>query len=132
MADEITVQAPVPPTGDLVAPVVDVTQRVTRVEEQQAQHAERLARDIAELEERVRSASASQVGTLEERINALSAKLEALSQPPVQQIEEIPESTEDAIEMTTPEIEEAPEPPEKRRKGIHGRKREKRRNKRTA
>ena len=109
------VTQPIDQTGDaLVTPIVDHTEKITRIEERQAQHQEEMIRQLSELEERLRTASSSQVEGLISRINALEEKLTASARV---------EATPHSVEIVPPAIVTSPEPVEKIRQGlIHRRK----------
>lgn len=109
------VTQPVDATGDaLVDPIVSHTEKITRIEERQAQHQEAMVRQLEELEERLRNASSSQVEGLIERINTLEAKLTESTRV---------EATPHSVEIVPPAIVTSPEPVEKIRQGlIHRRK----------
>ena len=116
------VVAPVVNTGDaLVAPVVDHAAKIAEIEQKQAQHEEKLFRELGELESRLRSASGDELRMLTERIAGIESKLEAASS-------EALETVPDAVELATPKVEASPKPPEKERRGLRHR-RKARRNK---
>lgn len=118
------VVAPVIDTGnELVAPVVDHTEKITRIEERQAQMQEERFREMRELEERLQSASASQVQGIMERIAALEAKIEAASAS----AEAEPEGA--GVELELPDVETSPAPPEKVRQGLRHRRKARRKGK---
>ncbi|SRR6266567_1403335 len=109
------VVTPVVDTSDhLVAPVVDHTEKITRIEERQAQHQEELVRQLAALEERLQTASGAQVARLEEKIATLEGKLAQEAAPP------------ESVELELPEVETSPAPPEKIRQGLRHRRKSKR------
>jgi hypothetical protein len=114
----VPIVTPVVDTGEreLIDPVINLTERATRIEEQQARHQEELVRQLGELETRLANASSSQVDSLRERIASLEAKLEAATPP------DVPES----VELTVPDIEASPAPPEKERRGLRHRRKAKR------
>jgi hypothetical protein len=114
----IPVVTPVVETGEreLIDPVINLTERATRIEEQQARHQEDLVRQLGELEQRLVNASSSQVDSLRERIASLEAKIEATTPP------EIPES----VELDVPDVVPSPAPPEKVRSGLRHRRKAKR------
>jgi hypothetical protein len=132
MPDNIVPQAPpviapvVHAGTELTQPVIDVTQKVAHLEEQQRQKEEELYREIGRIEDRVRSSHEESQTFVREKLAALEAKLEALAAPvaPVEQVaQEVPET---AVEMATPVIEQSSAPPEKVRRGIRGRRKAKR------
>ncbi|SRR6266566_1832982 len=114
--DPVTpVVTPVVETGnELVAPVVDHAERVTRIEERQAQHQEEMLRQIGELETRLQNASGEQVTRLEARIAELEGRLEREAAPP------------ESVELELPDVETSPAPPEKIRQGLRHRRKERR------
>ncbi len=100
-------------TGDeLTQPIIDHTEKITRIEERQAQHQEEMMRQLASLEERLMNASSGQVEGLRTRIGELEAKIE--SAPPEAPI---PES----VTLTLPDVETSPAPPERERHGLRHR-----------
>jgi hypothetical protein len=105
----------------LTAPLIDHEGRVVRIEERQAQHQEEMVRQLAGLEERMQSASASQMASLQERFNALEARMAA----PVEEAG-VPD---ESVELTLPDVETSPEPPEKLRQGMRHRRKAKRKGK---
>ena len=112
------VVAPVIDTGnELVAPVVDHTEKITRIEERQAQHQEEMMRELRGLEDRLVTATGSQVAAIEERMARLETRIEAAASP-----DPVPES----VELTLPEVEASPAPPEKIRQGLSHRRKAKR------
>lgn len=114
------VVAPVIDTGnELTQPVVDHTEKITRLEERQAQMQEDRFREMRELEERLMSATASQAQGLQERIAALEAKIEAAAT----ETAEVPEA---GVEVVLPEVENSPAPPEKIRQGMRHRRKARR------
>src|SRR6266699_220337 len=113
--DPAPVVTPVVETGnELVAPVVDHAERVTRIEERQAQHQEEMLRQIGELETRLQNASGEQVTRLEARIAELEGRLEREAAPP------------ESVELELPDVETSPAPPEKIRQGLRHRRKERR------
>ena len=118
------VVAPVIEAGtELTAPVIDHTEKITRIEERQAQHEERLMRELGELESRLSTARDSEISAIREHIARVESKLEELARP----VEQVPETVEDtAVELAEPEVESSPAPPEKVRRGIRHRKRARR------
>lgn len=128
MADEVHIEheaaAPVTAVVDagseLTQPVVDHAERITRVEEQQARAQEDRFREMRELEERLLSASNSQVEGLREQIAALTARIEAVPQ-------EVPE--EENVELELPDVDASPAPPEKVRQGLRHRRKAKKKGK---
>ncbi len=105
----------------LTAPLIDHEGRVVRIEERQAQHQEETLRQLANLEERMQSATASQLAALQERFNALEAKLAA----PTEEVG-LPD---ESVELSLPEVEASPAPPEKLRQGMRHRRAAKRKGK---
>lgn len=115
------VVAPVIDTGnELVAPVVDHTEKITRIEERQAQHQEEMLRELRGLEERLVTATGSQVGALEERIVKLEGQIAAAAAPVV---------PDESVELTLPDVETSPAPPERIRQGLRHRRKERRKGK---
>ena len=118
------VVAPVIEAGtELTAPVIDHTEKITRIEERQAQHEERLMRELGELESRLSTAREGEISSIREQISRLEAKMEEMVRPPVQAAEEVPET---AVELAEPELEPSPAPPEKVRRGLRHRRRARR------
>lgn len=123
MGDELQQHVPAP---ELIAPVVDHTEKITRLEEKQTQYEEAIQRRIADLESQLRQAieeggrgAQERINSLEERINALLDKLEQASTP-----EPEPEP-EQGLEFNAPPIvEESPAPPEKVLKGRRAKRRD--------
>jgi len=114
--DPAPVVTPVVETGnELVAPVVDHAERVTRIEERQAQHQEEMFRELRALEERLQTASSSQVQGLMDRISHLEGKIETETHIP-----------DESVELTLPDVETSPAPPEKIRQGLRHRRKERR------
>lgn len=112
-APPVPVVAPViEKTNELVAPVVDHTEKITRIEERQAQHQEEMMRQLSGLEERLASATGSQIDSLQRRIVELEAKIAETAAPVI---------PDDSVELTLPEIEPSPAPPEKVRSGMRHR-----------
>lgn len=112
--EQVPVIQPVIDTGEkeLIDPVLNLTERTTRVEERQAQHQQEMLRQLQDLEGRLVTATGSQVGALEHRIATLEGKIERQA--------DIPDET---VELTLPDVETSPAPPEKMRQGlIHRRK----------
>lgn len=120
--------APEPPTpapttivqdapDELVQPVIDHTERLTRLEERQAQHEVDVMRRLDEAESRINENVSSRLSALEEAARAAAAAAAEAAAAPVEETEEL---AEDEIEV--PRV--APE----KRKGIRGR-RKARRNK---
>jgi hypothetical protein len=107
---------------ELTQPVIDHTEKITRIEERQAQHEVELLRQLTELEGRLQTATASQAQAIEERMARIEAKLEETAAAP---IEAIPE----AVDFDVPPIEESPAPPEKVKRGVRARRKAKRSNK---
>lgn len=123
-SEQIPVIQPVVETGQqLVQPVVDHTEKITRIEERQAQQEEKLSRQLFELEDRLANASGERARQLEEKIAGLEAKLAEQATAPVEATEQAPT---DAVELAAPEVEASPAPPEKLRKGMRHRKRARR------
>ncbi len=120
---QVPVITPVIEAGEkeLVAPVIDHTEKITRIEERQSRHEEDILRQIGELESRLSEASQSQANSIYERIAGLEGKLENLVEkaPPEAPI---PES----VELTLPDVETSPAPPEKMRQGLSHRRKAKR------
>jgi hypothetical protein len=105
--------------SQLTAPLIDHEGKITRIEERQAQHQEEMIRQLAGLEERLVTATGSQVGALEHRIAALEGRIEEGAQ----QTAEIPG---EGIELTLPDMDPSPAPPEKIRQGMTHRRKAKR------
>ncbi len=109
--------------SELVAPVVDHTEKITRIEERQAQHQEEMVRQLAGLEERLVTATSSQVAGIEERIVKLEEKIAASAAASAEEI--VP----DSVDMNLPDVEASPAPPEKMRQGLSHRRKAKRKGK---
>ena len=108
--------APVVHAGeDLTDPVIQHTERITRIEEQQAQQQERMIRELGDLESRLRNATQEEAQSLYRRIDALEEKITALATKPVEEVEEAPG---EAVEFVEPAVEPSPAPPEKERRGL--------------
>lgn len=103
--------------SELVQPVVDHAERLTRLEERQAQHEVDVMRRLDEAESRINESVSSRLSALEE---AARAAAEAAAEAAAAPVEETEELAEDEIDV--PHV--APE----KRKGIRGR-RKARRNK---
>lgn len=104
-------------SSDLTQPVIDHTERLTRLEERQAQHEVDVMRRLEESESRINESVSGRLAALEEAARAAAAAAaEAAAEPP----EEAEELAEDEVEV--PRV-----APEKKR-GIRGR-RKARRNK---
>lgn len=97
---------------ELTAPVVEHTERITRIEEHQAQQEEKLYRDLQSLREELANASSEQISGIHSRMDAIETKLSELLAKSTEEVEEVPEG---AVEMVTPEVQVNPEPPEKQR-----------------
>ena len=122
----VPVIQPVIDTGEkeLVDPVLNLTEKTTRIEERQAQQEERLVRQIGEVEERLQNATGEHARHLEERLSQLEARLEeALSHP----AKEVEHPVAGAVELAEPVVESSPAPPEKVRRGLRARRRARRR-----
>lgn len=120
MADEVHVEhtpAPAPVTAvvdagsELTQPIVDHTEKITRLEER--------FREMRELEERLLNATASQAQGLQERMAALEAKMEAAAT----ETAEVPEA---GVDVVLPEVEDSPAPPEKMKQGMRHRRKARR------
>jgi hypothetical protein len=123
MADDVAPQIVAPivkASDDLTDPVIQHTEKITRIEEKQAQQEEKLFRELGELESRVRSASEETAQGLYTRINEIEAKLAAIQVKPVEDVEAIPG---EAVEFAEPIVESSPAPPEKERRGLRHRRR---------
>lgn len=106
--------------AELTQPVIDHTEKITRIEERQAQHQEEMLRQLSGLEERLANATGSQIDSLLMRIAKLEDKIAATAEPVI---------PDDSIELTLPEIEPSPAPPEKARQGLRHRRIAKRKGK---
>lgn len=116
------VVAPVIDTGnELVAPVVDHAEKITRIEERQAQHQEEMFRELRGLEERLVTATGSQISRIEERISQVEGRIAAQAEGAG-----VPD---ESVELTLPEVEASPAPPEKIRQGMSHRRKAKRKGK---
>lgn len=101
--------------SDLVQPVVDHAERLTRLEERQARHEEEVARRLAETESRVNESVSARLSALEEATRAAAAAAaEAAVAPP----EEVEELAEDEVEVPRVHTEKP--------RGIHGRRKARR------
>ncbi len=117
--DAPPVIAPVIEASDeLTQPVIDHAEKIVRIEERQSQHQQDMLRQLADLEGRLVTATGSQVGALEDRISKLEGKLAA-------QAESVGVPDE-SVELSLPEVEASPEPPEKIRQGMRHRRKGKR------
>lgn len=127
-------------TGEaLIDPVVEHAERLTRVEGNLTQTEERLNRQVLETEGALRKAIEESGGAATERVNTLMSRLETLEEKlnamavhPVKTSEETAvvaaQPVEGAVTFVTPPIEESPAPPERERRSI----RHKRKNRRAA
>ena len=104
----------------LTAPLIDHEGKITRIEERQAQHEERLMRELGELESRLSTARESELSSIREQIAHVESRLEELVIKPAEQVPET------AVELAEPELEPSPAPPEKVRRGMRHRKRARR------
>lgn len=122
MPDDVEVPqivAPVVHAGeDLTDPVIQHTEKITRIEERQAQQEERLIRELGDLESRVRNASEETAQGLYRRISEIEDKITALAEKPVEAAEDAPG---EAVEFVEPVVEPSPAPPEKERRGLRHR-----------
>lgn len=120
------VVAPVIDTGnELVAPVIDHTEKLAQLEAKTNQQESDFYRRISETEDQLRQAIEAGGQGMSERITALESKLEAL----LAKAEEVPEEElPNAVDFEVPPIEDSPAPPEKMPRGIRAR-RKARRNK---
>lgn len=107
-------------TNELVQPVVDHTEKITRIEERQAQHQEEMMRQLGTLEERLARSTGSQVEVLERRIAELEAKIAEAAEPVI---------PDESVDLVLPEIEPSPAPPEKARSGMRHRRKAKQKGK---
>lgn len=105
----------------LTTPLIDHAGKIAHIEERQAQHQEETLRQLAALEERMQNASTAQLSALQERFSALEAKLAAPA--------EEAGLPDESVELTLPDVEASPAPPEKVRQGIRHRRAEKRKKK---
>lgn len=116
-------------TGDeLIDPVIQHTERITKLEGGLTQTEERLNTQLIDTERRLREAidaNAAQetIRSLENRIVSLEAKLEEMATHPVETTETVPAQ---AATLVIPEVEETPAPPEKERRSIRHKRRGKR------
>lgn len=102
----------------LTAPLIDHEGKITRIEERQAQHQEEMIRQLGELESRLVTATSSQVAGIEERIARLESKIAESTPVP-----------DESVELTLPDVETSPEPPEKIRQGLSHRRKARRKGK---
>jgi hypothetical protein len=108
--------------SQLTAPLIDHASKIAHIEDQQARQQEESLRQIASLEERLTTATGSQVSALQARIDELEGRLAA----PVQEDLGIPD---ESVELTLPDVEPSPEPPEKVRQGMRHRRKAKKKGK---
>jgi len=106
---------------ELVAPVIDHAEKITRIEERQSQHQVEMMRQLGELESRLVTATGSQVGALEQRIADLEGKIAANA--------ENVGVPDESIELELPEVETSPAPPEKMKQGMRHRRKARRKGK---
>jgi hypothetical protein len=122
--DTPPVIAPVIDTGnELVAPVVDHAEKITRLEEKQNQQEEAFYRRLSELQQELTTATGSQVAVIEERMSSIERKLDEMATPAADAVEDIPD---EAVEFAEPKVESSPAPPEKLRRGIKHRRKARR------
>lgn len=105
-------------SNELVAPVVDHTEKITRIEERQAQQQEEYIRKIAELEDRLRTASSDKVAGIETRIAELEGKIATQNAA----IKATPQS----VDLVVPDVVPSPAPPERVRQGLSHRRKARR------
>lgn len=120
-------------TPELVAPLVDHTEKITRLEERVTQQESDLFRRLNETESQLRQAieeggrgSAERIAALEEKLEGLLSKIEAAAPAPV-----APSAPAGGVEFEVPPIEESPAPPEKVQRGIRARRKKRREGKGT-
>lgn len=125
--------------AELIDPVVDHAERLTKVEGNLVHTEERLNRQIVDTETQLRQALEASGGDVTSRVNALMDKLGVLEEKinamavhPVKTGEEgasaVVAVPGDAVTLVTPSVEDSPSPPEKERRSIRHR-RKTRRNK---
>lgn len=102
----------------LTAPLIDHEGKITRIEERQAQHQEEMIRQLGELESRLVTATSGQIAGIEEKIARLESKLAESTPVP-----------DESVELTLPDVETSPAPPEKIRQGLRHRRKERRKGK---
>lgn len=107
----------------LTAPLIDHEGKITRIEERQAQHQEEMARQLQGLEERLITATGSQVGALEHRIADMETRMNE------ERVAVSVEPEPEAVDLTLPDVEASPAPPEKIRQGLSHRRKARRKGK---
>jgi hypothetical protein len=105
----------------LTAPLIEHEGRVVRIEERQGQMQEEHARALAALEERLVTATGSQIGVLERRIAEIESKQAATTEG-----EDLGEMAGQGVDLALPDVEVSPAPPEKIRQGMRHRRKAKR------
>lgn len=121
-------------TPELVKPVIDHTEKITRLEERQTQQEAELYRRLSETESQLRQAieeggrgASLRIATLEEKIEGLLARIEAAAAAPAPApAPETPAAPAGGIDFEVPPIEESPAPPEKVQRGIRARRKQRR------
>lgn len=126
-------------TGDsLIDPVIQHTERITNLESGLSASEERLNNRIIETESQLREAIAanaaqSTIEALEARIVALEAKLEEKGTHPVETAENAPGEVAavpaGAVAFVAPVVEDSPSRPEKERRSIRHRRKNRRKGK---
>lgn len=118
-------------TPELVQPVIDHTEKITRLEERQTQQEAELYRRLSETESQLRQAieeggrgASERIATLEEKLEGLLAKIEAAAAPAP--APEAPAAPPGGVDFEVPAIEESPAPPEKVQRGIRARRKQRR------
>lgn len=123
--------------AELIDPVVDHAERLTKVEGNLTHTEERLNRQIVETETQLRQALEASGGDVTSRINSLMDKLGALEEKvnalavhPVKTGEEgagaVVAVPGEAVTLVTPPVEDSPSPPEKERRSIRHRRKNRR------
>jgi hypothetical protein len=116
--EEAKVVTPVVETESrLTAPMIEHEGRVVRLEEQHIAQREEMQRKIEELEARLVTATGTRATELEARIATLEGRIQE------EVSSEVPDTS---VELSLPEVEASPEPPEKVRQGMNHRRKAKR------
>lgn len=108
---------------ELTQPIIDHTEKIAHIEEQQKQQEEKLYTQLAQLEDRLSRATGENYTAISERIARIEEKIEALA---TKSEEEIEEPVDEGVEMTVPDVETSPKPPEKQKRGVRARRKQKR------
>lgn len=107
----------------LTEPLIDHASKIAHIEERQSQHELELVRQLGDLEGRLQTATTSQAAAIEDRIARIESRLEEIASAATKPVEE---ELPGGVEFEVPEIEDSPEPPQKVRKGIQARRKNRR------